>query len=185
MSFKVEQTGMHLVNVAIGDQLASSQIYSLVLSLILVFFALLLQLRSGKGSIRALVPVLFTIIFMFGLMGYLGIAIDIVTALIASLAVGIGVDYSIHISFAINRAAKAGASLEEQLAQSINGSGQAVLINASAVVAGFWVITASEMPALRTFGGLVALAIALSAFGALTLIPALYLTFAPKKSQDK
>jgi len=180
VTLEASQAGQPMVSTTILDRVVLSQIQSLALCLVLVLVLLVLQLRSLKGGVLAMVPIVFTLAFNFGLMGYLGVTLNIVTALIASLAIGIGIDYTIHTAYRIRAEAAQGGTPRDILQRVYSTTGRAVLINAVAVMAGFLVIVASEISLLRVFGWLSALSIGLSAVGALTIYPVLVMALDPR-----
>ncbi len=81
---------------AMTTLITGSQVSSLILSLILVFIIVALSFKSVAAGFFGAVPLSFAIIINFGVMGFTGIHLDMVTAMIASIAVGIGIDYTIH-----------------------------------------------------------------------------------------
>ena len=105
-----------------------------------------------------------------------GITLNVVTALIASLAIGIGIDYTIHTAYRIRIEVAHGGTQRDVLERVLMSTGRAVLINALSVAAGFLVLVASELTPFRTFGGLSALSIGMAAVGALTIYPVLLMT---------
>ena len=73
-----------------------SQIISLLLSFVLVFLVLAISYKSFWAGLIGIIPLSFSVVMNFGLMGLVGIPLNIATALIASIAIGIGDDYTIH-----------------------------------------------------------------------------------------
>ena len=104
-------------------------------------------------------------------MGVTGIPLDIATVLVASIALGIGVDYSIHIITHFSHAYKSSGNLGKAMEETIMVSGKAIAINVMSVATGFLVLIFSEMVPLQNFGILVALSMIVSGLGALTLLP--------------
>ncbi|MFQ6040678.1 MAG: MMPL family transporter, partial [Candidatus Poribacteria bacterium] len=79
-------------------QLTRSQITSLLIALLLVFLLLWAQFKSIAGGLISVTPIALTILVNFGVMSYLGIPLDTATMMIASIAIGIGIDYTIHFT---------------------------------------------------------------------------------------
>ena len=79
-----------------SHQLTSGQIKSLSITMVLVFAIMYLLFLSSKVGLVAIVPNLFPIIVNFGIMGWLGIELSMFTSLIASVAIGLAVDDTIH-----------------------------------------------------------------------------------------
>jgi predicted RND superfamily exporter protein len=114
-------------------------------------------------------------------MGFLGIKLNMGTALIASLAVGIGIDYTIHfIEFFKHEYQSDHLRGNDFFRRTFKGCGKAILINAVSVGAGFGVLTFSQFRILAEFGGLIALSMVITALVSLILIPVLLTTFRPK-----
>jgi len=82
----------------------------------------------------------FTIGTNFGLMGWFGIPLDAGTVLIGSIAIGIGIDYSIHLISRVLREQKSGKDLKTACQLSITTAGHAIMINAITLIAGFLVL---------------------------------------------
>jgi hypothetical protein len=171
-----QQSGQPMVFGTIIDRLGESQVNSLILCLVLVLIVLVIQMRSLRRGAMAMVPILATLAVNFGLMGYLGFTLNLATALIASLAIGIGIDYTIHTAYRLRIEARRGGPLRQVLERVFLTTGRAVLINALAVMGGFLVIVASELIIIKHFGGLSALSIGMAAIGALTIYPVLVIT---------
>lgn len=169
---KIEITGMPFVDVTMDKSLINSQIGSITIALIFVIIIVGLILRSLKSGLFATIPILAAIIILFGVMGLTGISLNIATVLVASVALGIGIDYSIHIISHFNKAYKESTDLLFAIKDSILISGKAIIINVIAVSAGFLVLVFSDMVPLQYFGILIAISMFSSGLGAITLLPA-------------
>ena len=119
----------------------------------------------------ATIPVVATIIVLFGFMGLTGIPLDIATVLVGSIALGIGIDYSIHVITGFNFNLKETGDVHKAIENTIKTSGKAIVINVTSVAAGFLVLLFSQLVPLQSFGLLVAISMVGSGFGALTLLP--------------
>jgi hypothetical protein len=168
---KIELTGMPSVYVKLNSSLINSQYNSLLIAIIMVVLIVGLILRSGTKGIFAAIPVVATIIVLFGFMGITGIPLDIATVLVASIALGIGIDYSIHVITGFNKHLISHGDAEKAIKETILLSGKAVIINVISVSAGFLVLLFSQIVPLQNFGLLVAISMIGSGFGALTLLP--------------
>lgn len=168
---QIKLTGMPSVYVKMDKSLFESQMSSLGIALILVLVIVGLILRSFSKGIYATIPIIATIAILFGFMGYVGISLDVATVLVASVALGIGIDYSIHIITHFNHALKEYGNLNEAIDDTVMMSGKAIIINVVSVSAGFLVLLFSQMVPLQNFGLLVALSMVGSGLGALTLLP--------------
>jgi predicted RND superfamily exporter protein len=186
-SCTIELTGMPAVYGRLDSSLISSQISSLLIAIIMVLTIVGLLLRSFAKGIYATVPIIATIIILFGFMGITGIPLDIATVLVASIALGIGIDYSIHIITHFNHSFNSnGNDVDKAIEETIMVSGKAIIINVASVAAGFLVLLFSELVPLQNFGLLVALSMIGSGLGALTLLPVILILTSrkPKRIQS-
>ena len=180
---KIELTGMPSVYSAMDESLINSQISSLLISILLVLIIVGLILRSPIKGVYATVPIIATITFLFGFMGLTGIPLDVATVLVGSIALGIGIDYSIHIITHFSHAYKETKNLQKAMEETIMVSGKAIVINVLSVTAGFLVLIFSQMVPLQNFGILVAISMLGSGFGSLTLLPVLLILHYKRKEK--
>jgi len=167
----IEITGMPFIELTMDRSLIKSQLASLLIAIIVVIIIISSILRSFSSGIYAAIPIISTIIILFGLMGYTGVPLNIATVLVASIAMGIGIDYSVHVITHFNSALKAGETIAGALEETIGISGKAIIINVTSVSAGFLVLLFSEMVPLQYFGLLIFLSMVGSGLSALTLLP--------------
>jgi predicted RND superfamily exporter protein len=125
------------------------------------------------------IPLLISILINFAVMGFLGIKLNLGTSLVASVSVGIGIDYAIHFIDAYKREYRA-SNGEEFLRRAFEGSGKAIVINAVSVGAGFAVLALSRFNILADLGLLICLTMFTSALISLTVIPALLSVLNPR-----
>jgi predicted RND superfamily exporter protein len=162
---------------ALARLVVSSQTISIFVSVLIVLLIVAFSNMSLAAGFIAALPLSIAIMCNFAVMGFLGITLNMATALIASLAVGIGIDYTIHFIEAFKREYGSGG---DYLYRTFSTSGKAILINAVSVGAGFCVLAFSRFRILAQFGALVALSMAISAVVSLTVIPVLLTTVKPK-----
>ncbi len=168
-------TGMPFINKKLSDNLLYSQIVSLIIALILVMTLVSFMLRSFVKGMYASLPVIVTIGIIYGVMGYSGIPLNIATVLVASIAMGIGIDYSIHFFSYFNHSKAKGNSVAEAITESISVSGKAIIINFISVSLGFLTLIFSNLVPMIYFGIIIALSMLGAAMGALTLLPSILL----------
>jgi len=168
---KIELTGMPSVYVRLNDSLIKSQFSSLLIALVLVVLIVGMIFRSFSKGIYATIPIIATIFVLFGFMGFTGIPLDIATVLVGSIALGIGIDYSIHFISGFNSHLKENGDAEKAIEKTLLSSGKAIIINVTSVAAGFLVLLFSQLVPLQNFGLLVAISMFGSGLGSLTLLP--------------
>ena len=171
----VQQTGMPIIYMDIDKQIIRSQALSLFIAIFLVFLLLSFQLKSLIGGLISISPIILTILINFILMAVLNIPLDIVTVMIGSVAVGIGIDYTIHFINRFRFEFGKGKSELEALDKTLETTGKAILINAISVMMGFLVLVLGSIVPMQRFGYLIAFTMITSALGAITFLPALIL----------
>jgi len=162
---------MPFIEAKMDRSLINGQLASLAIAVIVVIAIVSAVLRSFISGLIAAIPVISTIIILFGIMGYAAVPLNIATVLVASIAMGIGIDYSIHVITHFNSSLKEGASVNKALEDTIGISGKAIVINVISVSAGFMVLLFSEMVPLEHFGLLITLSMIGSGLSAMTLLP--------------
>ncbi|MDR0685307.1 MAG: MMPL family transporter, partial [Spirochaetaceae bacterium] len=167
---------------AITDTVTTSQIVSIFVSILIVFVILAVANKSIAAGILGAVPLSIAIVCNFGIMGFLGITLNMGTALVASLAVGIGIDYTIHVMEFFKLEYRRGGTTDsnEFLRRTFSGCGKAILINAVSVGAGFAVLALSNFRMITHLGGLIASSMFITAIVSLTLMPVLIMLFKPR-----
>ncbi len=152
------------------DLILEGQIWSLVMSLFIVVILLSLMFKSLKIGLIGSVPIIITALISFGLMGFLNIPLNSTTALLSSIAIGIGIDYAVHFieQYRINSALYTDKVKIAQ--ETMAHSGRAIIFNAVVVIAGFMVLLFSNFPPNRELGALVSLNMFTSFLGTLTIM---------------
>ncbi|NLG85479.1 MAG: RND family transporter [Firmicutes bacterium] len=169
---RVRVTGMPVIELVMVDLIRQEQLQNIYSSLMTVFALVVLAFRSFAMGFGCLLPIALTIVYSFGLMGWIGVALNAATTTMASLATGMGVDYSIHYYRRYLEERRAGRGRREALLVTAATTGEAIVTNAASVAVGFAVLVFSGLPIFRSFGVLIALTMILTAFGALTVLPA-------------
>jgi predicted RND superfamily exporter protein len=187
--------GPALVERSINNLVVQSVWTSMIIAFISLFIIVSLANRSFAAGLIGVVPLLALILVNFAVMGFAGIRLNIGTAMIFSLIMGIGIDYTIHFLEAYKReyqkAVQNGITLDDYayLTKAYKTSGIAVLADAVSTGTGFIVLLLSRFTMLADFGLLVALSLYMSALVGLVVVPALLLLFKPKfitgKNPDK
>lgn len=161
-------------------EIVRGQVLSLLLSMVLVAVLVALLFRSLMAGILAATPLALTMLLLFGLMGYLGIELNIPTAMLSSIMIGVGVDYTIHYLWRYRKERQAGAEPGQAVTTALTTSGRGIVFNALSVVVGFAVLIISTFFPVRFFGILVVVSISACLVGALVVLPAISLIFRPR-----
>lgn len=169
--YTVEYTGTSEMEYTMTGMVVSSQFVSLMISLLSVFIIISISFRSGIAGLIGAVPLAFTIILNYMIMGLTGIKLDLITSIIASVAIGVGIDYTIHFLETYRSERMHTDDLELVAKRTFNKSGVGIVTNALAVGLGFLVLCLSQFIVLRYIGILVAIVMFSSSALAMTIIP--------------
>ncbi len=156
------------------------QIVSMALAAVLVWLLVAILLRSLVGGLLAVAPLVLALLMIFGVMGLAGIELNLVTALLSSIMIGVGVDYSIHFLWRYRDERNTGLGPAEAVERTLTTTGRGIVFNGLSVVVGFIVLVISAFYPVRFFGLLVAISILASLIGALVILPAIAITLRPK-----
>jgi predicted RND superfamily exporter protein len=166
--------------VALNDMMVHDKILNILQIASVVFLISSIVFRSFVAGSLVLLPLLLTVLAIFGLMGWSNIYLNISTALTSAMAVGIGADYAIYVIFRLREELDNGVDEYTAVRNVITTAGKAVLFVAIAVAAGYGVLlTSFDFNLHKWLAILIATAMIVSAFSTLLLIPALILRFRP------
>lgn len=170
-------TGQPVISKRLNDGLATTMVRSLGVTLVIVLALLVTTfwLTEGSPSLGAitLLPVICSVTWLLGTMAILDIPIGVVTAVVGSISVGLGVDYAIHISERFAEEFDETVDTRTALGQTLTGTGSALLSSAVTTAAGFGVLSFSLLPALRQFGFVLAVGIVYSFFTSVSVLSSL------------
>lgn len=169
-NYQIEVSGIPALYLRIDQSIVQTQRQSMLLAVLLAFALVALTLKSVKKGLYSVVPMIISIIVLYGFMGWTGIPIDIATVLVASISIGVG-DYAIHIISGYNHYFKLNPNVNTSLRKSIQISGRAVLINVLSVSGGFLVLVFSNLVPLQRFGLIIGVAMISSGLAAITILP--------------
>ena len=152
---------------------------SLVVAIGLAFVIVLFVLRDFRLSLITILPVIAITLWLRGGMVLSDTPVNLVTVQISSLAIGLGVDYAIHMVQRVREARfeNPNATQEEWMAESLDETGNNVAMSAFTDFVGFMILALSIMPLFVTFGVIMAVMIFLSFIAAVIMLPALLYQF--------
>ena len=174
-AYDVQVTGFGMVISESSHQLTSGQIKSLSITMILVFGIMFILFLSSKVGFIAIIPNMFPIIVNFGIMGWLGIELSMFTSLIASIAIGLAVDDTIHYLVRYNREFRKDLDDQRALRDTLRHIGRPVIYTTLTISIGFSILTLSSFKPTAIFGILMAVTMFSALVGDLILLPSLLL----------
>ncbi|MDC3342275.1 MMPL family transporter [Candidatus Pelagibacter sp.] len=161
------------------QSLFKSQILTLGLVMIGIFSMFIILFRNIKLSLIGVVPNFIAAFFILGIIGLLGIPLDMMTITIAAITIGIAVDNSIHYIYRFKEEFSKIKDYNKTLKQCHSTVGVAILNTSITIVFGFSILVLSKFIPTIYFGMFTGLAMLLAMISVLTLLPALILTIKP------
>jgi uncharacterized protein len=164
-------TGLSYLMTKTTEGVIKTQWTTFFWSVLGILIMLTVALRNPVLAALAIVPTLLSVSLVLGLMGWLGIKLDMATALVASVALGLSVDDTFHCLLQFRRY-RSTEPFRASLFASYLVTGPGVLLSSSAVAVGFLALRFSEFVPFSNFGAMVAIATAGSTVGNILLLPA-------------
>jgi predicted RND superfamily exporter protein len=164
----------------LNDDVVKDKARNMVQMALVVFILASLALRSPVGGLFVLMPLVGVIAANFGVMGWLGIPIDISAVTTASMAIGIGADYEIYLLFRFREELRRSGNALTATRESLLTSGKAVIFVALSVIGGYSVLQISGFAFYQNLSTLVTTTMTISALFALFFLRALMMIFKPK-----
>jgi predicted RND superfamily exporter protein len=176
---KVQVTGLLVLYNNMLQSLFRSQILTLGVVMAGIFLMLVILFRSVSLAIIGIIPNLLAAAIILGLMGLLGIPLDMMTITIAAITIGIAVDNSIHYIYRFREEFAQRDDYIKTLHYCHANIGKAVFYTATTIIIGFSILIMSNFIPTIYFGILTALAMLIALLAALTLLPKLILIWRP------
>ena len=167
-------TGQDAIYVAINKKLTDEQTRSMIIALLLVLAALIIIFNSSLYGFLTMIPVGFVLIWEPGFLVIFDIPLSVVTISIASIMIGIGIDYGVHITQRVREGLDEGLTRLEATRIAIEKTGLSLVEAATTTIAGIIAIYFVNIPALQQFGLLVLFMTALSCIAAALILPVFY-----------
>lgn len=165
--------------VAAGDEIILGQMNSLILCFMIVVLLLIIQFKSFSFGLLGFIPLALAVVINFGILGFLGVNIDIGTAIVSSIAIGIGVDYSIHYLCRYKLLVASNTPKHQAITGAVVSAGRAITYNACTVGIAFLALLMSGFVPIQSIGWLVSISLAVSCIAALIVVPAVMQLFLP------
>ncbi len=180
-NIKVNVGGSVAQSAAITEVIVKDKVLNVVQIAGVVFLIAALVFRSAAAGLLVITPLLLSVLVNMGLLGLMGLKLNIPVALTSALAIGIGADYAIYMLFRLREELALGTEENEAFRRVLRTAGKACLFVASAVAGGYAVQALSRGYYPHTWNAiLIGTAMLVSVTAALTVMPALVLKFRPK-----
>ena len=177
--------GAGIINTELESAVVRGQTSSLLIGIVIIALIMMLIFRSVRAGLLSSVPLIFALVLIFGLMGYFAIKLDVAIAMLSSIMIGVGVDYTIHFLWRYKSERINGLNYKDAVIKTLTTTGKGIIINAVSVIIGFTALLFSVFMPIKFFGFLIVISIFACLVGALVIIPALVLITKPKFLEPK
>jgi hypothetical protein len=153
--------------------LVKGQAASIVLALVTDLILITILLGSVRVGFIAILPVAFSLLLVLAALALAGTPLGIANSMFAGIALGIGLDFAIHLTTAYRQRLSQGMAAGEALRSTLELTGPAVCVSAASITAGFSVLMLSEIAPNVQLGVMICLCLLTCAVTTLLLIPSL------------
>ncbi len=170
---RIEAAGYPPLYSKIVDYAMTSQIRGFFYALAIIFTLMLVWLRSPRLALLSLVPNVFPVLVMMGVMGALGIHLDIATATVAAIVIGVSIDDTVHFMLHWRDAERRGDGWEQAVEHTHLHAGVPAVVTTLLLVVGYPVLMLAEVKTVVAFGLLTSVAAGAALYGDLVILPLL------------
>ncbi len=174
-------TGTALLCANIMTPILTGLEQSLFVAGAVLFVIMTLLFRSAKIALLSMVPNFIPLVMTLGTMGLLGISLNLGTAPLAAIALGVGIDDTIHFLARFRKEVRMDGDHEAAVWRTMRSVGKPILITSLVLSAGFVIFLFSNFQYTRSMGMLISFTVVSAVFADLVLLPALLLVFKPLK----
>ncbi|QVK19904.1 MMPL family transporter [Mycoplasmatota bacterium] len=168
--FNVKLTGVQTVMKDLNDIIISNQVTTVMIALIGIFLLLLITVRKIKLAIVSTIPIIITIVALFGFLSLTRISLNVITATMFSISIGVGIDYAVHFSSVFKEMRKK-MKTEEALDRTFKYCARPIITNALGLSIGFSILMFSPLQIHLYLSILMWLSMVLSVILSLSLLP--------------
>jgi uncharacterized protein len=166
-------TGTPIVRQASLDAVSDSLLRSVPIAVLLCLAIAWVAMRSLRYAVVSLVPILLVVAWLYGFMFLAGYRVNLVTATIGAISVGVGIDFAIHLAMRYREELARAGSRDTALRAAAAGTGVALVGSSVSSIAGFAILAFAPMPLFASYGLLTAVMIALALLSSLLVLPGL------------
>ncbi len=166
-------TGSSYLMRDLNKELAVGQINSSAIALIAIFILMFISLRKLSIAFLATIPILVTVVFMYGFLGLSGISLNIITATIFSITIGVGIDYAVHYTSVFKEYKSEGLNSDEAARKALHYTERPIIANAFGVSIGLSALIISPLLIHNYVSILMWVSMLCSVFLSLSFLPTL------------
>lgn len=168
---KVSLTGENILIYTITSSLTKNQILSTAVSIIISGFVLIIAYRNPLLGLIAMIPVSVSVMWILGTMYFIGYSLNVMTVMVTSLTIGLGITYAIHAVERFRLTADRTGNVLKAVDETVGHTGGSILISAVTTIAGFAILILAPMPPEQQFGIITAMTILYSLIASIFILP--------------
>ncbi len=178
-------TGTYSAMYTILGSMTNSQILSTLISIILAALVLVIVFRNPILGLITVIPVGICIIWIIGTIYFIGYSFNIMTIMVTSLTIGIGIDYTIHATQRFRLTADRTGDVKKAVSKTIGHTGGALFIAALTTAAGFSMLVLAPMPPEQQFGIIISMTIVYSYIASIIVLPPILMKWGEWRKKRK
>jgi len=181
----IEKTGLTGSPFTREEQLTASSrtLYtSLPIAIAAATLLLFVAMRSLKYAVITVIPIILVVSWTYAVMYIAGFALNFVTAIIGAISIGVGIDYSIHMTQRFREELRKQDSKFDSIRVAARGTGMALLGSAASSVVGFTIMGFAPMPVFSSYGQITAVMIVFALIASLIVLPCLLVLITREQS---
>jgi predicted RND superfamily exporter protein len=178
-------TGPSSALYTIVGSMTNSQIISTFISIILAALVLIIVFKNPLLGLIAVIPVGICMIWIIGTIYFIGYSFNIMTIMVTSLTIGIGIDYAIHATQRFRLTADRTGDVEKAVCQTVGHTGGALFIAALTTVAGFGLLVLAPMPPEQQFGIITSMTIIYAYITSIIVLPPILMKWGKWRKKKK
>jgi hypothetical protein len=172
---RISITGTPVIQQRLGEVIEHDRKITERLSALFVFILVAIVFASVVAAFVPMATIILSIIWLYGLMGYMGLPISTLAGGVAAMVIGIGVDFSIHLRNKFEYERKKGETLEYSVEETMANTGYVLTIVTIVTALAFLAFLLGDMPEMGRFGLLMAMGVTLAFFLSVVGLPALFI----------
>ena len=173
-------TGGMILNIATLDSLQTGQIKATLICIGVIGLMLIIVYRKLALGLMPLIPVIFSTVWILGIMYVLGYSINVLTVTVTSLGIGMGIDYSVHVSERFREELEKNG-VHRSVKETIGNLWRPLSISSFTTVAGFSVLLLTPIPIMAQYGIICAISLLCSYSAAMFVLPVVLVFWANRR----
>ncbi len=173
VSLKRNWAGLTYINMIWQDKMVIGMLKNFLGSFFIVFFMMMFLFRSPIRALISMVPLTITILFIYGLLGWVGKEYDMPVAVLSALTLGLSIDFAIHFIQRLREGCRQSGDWQEALRGMFGTPARAIIRNALIIAIGFLPLLAAPLVPYKTVGFFMFSIMAASSIVTLLLLPAI------------